>query len=209
MNPRQLYRSDDDRIFAGVAGGLAAYLDVDPVIVRLIWALSVLVTGSLTFWIYVVMMIVVPIEPTEWPQQSPWAPGGGPAGYQTGYTPPPPGAGQATDASSPSADPAAPASGQPPTAAPGGWWSDDWRWQRRQERWQRRQERRQRRAERYEYHSFGGPGLVLGLLLVLIGGMLAWHQLDPHFDLNLTWPVAIIAFGAILVASSFRFRDRS
>jgi phage shock protein PspC (stress-responsive transcriptional regulator) len=209
VNPRQLYRSDDDRIFAGVAGGLAAYLDVDPVIVRIIWLLSMFVTGSLTFWVYVIMMVVVPLEPTEWPPQSPWAPGGEPLGYQAGYTPPPPGTATANDASSPSAAPAASASGQPPTAAPGGWWSNDWRWQRRADHWQRRAERRQQRAERYEYHSYGGPGLVFGLLLVLIGGMLAWHQLDPNFDLNLTWPILIIAFGAILVASSFRFRDRS
>ena len=39
--------------------------------------------------------------------------------------------------------------------------------------------------------------------------MLAWHQIDPSFDLNLIWPVAIIALGLILVASSLRFRDRS
>jgi phage shock protein PspC (stress-responsive transcriptional regulator) len=210
-----LYRSADDRIFAGVAGGLAAYLDVDPVIVRIIWFLSIFVTGTLTFWAYVIMMVVVPLEPTEWPPQSPWAPGGGPAGFQTGYTPPPPGytppftgTAPAADPGSPSAGPDATAPGQPPAAAPGGWWGDDWRWQRRQDRWQRRAERWQRRAERHEYHSYGGPGLVFGLLLVLIGGLLAWHQLDPSFDLNVTWPVVIIAFGAILVVSSFRFRDR-
>ena len=34
MNPRRLYRSVDDRILAGVAGGVAAYFDVDPVIVH-------------------------------------------------------------------------------------------------------------------------------------------------------------------------------
>jgi phage shock protein C len=110
VNPRQLYRSDDDRIFAGVAGGLAAYLDVDPVIVRIIWFLSILVSVSLTFWVYVIMMIVVPLEPTEWPRQSPWAPGGGPVGYQTGYTPPAPG-------TAPAADPGNP---QPPLQVAGG-----------------------------------------------------------------------------------------
>jgi phage shock protein C len=198
VNPRRLYRSADDRIFAGVAGGLGEYLEMDPVVVRIIWFLSIFVTGSLTFWVYLIMMIVVPLEPTEWPPQSPWAPGGAPAGYQTGYTPPPPG-----NAPDPSA------SGQPPAPAPGGWWSNDWRGQWRQEHWQQRAERWQRRADRHEYHSYGGPGLVFGLLLVLIGGLLAWHQLDPNFDLNLTWPIVIIAFGAILVVSSFRFRDRS
>jgi hypothetical protein len=42
--------------------------------------------------------------------------------------------------------------------------------------------------------------------LILAGGILAWHQFDPSLDLALTWPVLIIAFGAILVVSSFRAR---
>jgi len=78
VNPRRLYRSSDDRTLAGVAGGLAAYLDVDPVIVRIVWFLSVFFTGTLTFWAYVVMIFVVPLEPSEWPPAAPWAPGGGP-----------------------------------------------------------------------------------------------------------------------------------
>jgi phage shock protein C len=254
VNQRRLYRSTDDRIFAGVAGGLANYLDVDPVIVRIIWFLSVFVTGTLTFWAYVIMMIAVPLEPTEWPPQSPWAPGGGPAGYGATYAPPAagpipsgepgaapggepgtapmsepaastgwtpgaaPAAAPGTPGAAPGAAPAPGAPGAPP--APGGWWSSDPRWQWRQDRWQARQDRWQarqdrwqqrwqNRAERNEYHAFGGPGIVFGLLLVIIGGLLAAHQFDPTFDLNLTWPVAIIAFGALLIVSSLRFRDRS
>ena len=88
MNPRRLYRSADDRILAGVAGGVAAYFDVDPVIVRIIWFLSIFFTGTLTFWAYLIMIIVVPLEPSSWPQQSPWAPGGGPGSYPPGYAAP-------------------------------------------------------------------------------------------------------------------------
>ena len=101
MNPRRLYRSADDRILAGVCGGVAAYFDVDPVIVRIIWFLSVFFTGSLTFWAYLIMIVVVPIEPAEWPPQSPWAPGGAPVG---GACAPPRRAGprSRTPASSPS-----------------------------------------------------------------------------------------------------------
>lgn len=217
MNPRRLYRSTDDRILAGVAGGLADYFDVDPVIVRIIWFLSVIFTGSLTFWVYLIMIVVVPLEPAEWPPQSPWAPGGGPIGPETGTMPPTTGPGPANDlgaapagdpGAAPSAGPAAAPSGTSPGAAPGGWWSNDWRSQWRQERWQHRAERWQQRADRHEYHEHGGPGLFFGLFLILVGGMLAWHQFDPTFDLSLTWPVVIIGLGAILVASSFRFRDR-
>lgn len=215
--PRRLYRSTDDSVIAGVAGGLAAYMDLDSALVRVIWLLSIFVTGSLTFWIYLIMMVVVPAEPSDWPAQSQWAPGGAPGWFTAGYTPPPssgpagaPGAPGAPGAAS--TDPNATIPGTPPSPAPGGWWGGDWRSQRRQERWERRQERWQtrwqNRSDRAEYRSYGGPGLAFGLMLVLIGGLLAWHQFDPNFDLNAAWPIAIIAFGAILVSSSFRFRNR-
>ena len=223
MNPRRLYRSSDDRILAGVAAGVADYFDVDPAIVRIIWFLSVFFTGSLTFWAYLVMIVVVPLEPSEWPAQSPWAPGGGPTGFEAAYTPPTTGPAANTAAAgaggSPTAtepgptipgDPTTPAAGTPPAPAPGGWWGDDWRSQRRQDRWQNRAERWQQRAERRELrhsHGHGGPGLVFGLLLILIGGMLVLNQVLPNFPINLTWPVVIIALGAILVVSSVRFRD--
>lgn len=221
MNPRRLYRSSNDRILAGVAAGVADYFDVDPAIVRIIWFLSVFFTGTLTFWTYLVMIVVIPIEPSEWPAQSPWAPGGGPTAFEAAYAPPTTGqaagtaaadAGSAPTATQPAADaaadPNAPAPGTPPAPAPGGWWADDWRSQRRQERWQNRAERWQQRAERHEMrHGHGGPGLVFGLLLILVGGMLVLNQVLPNFPLNLTWPVVIIALGAILVVSSVRFRD--
>jgi hypothetical protein len=41
-------------------------------------------------------------------------------------------------------------------------------------------------------------------LLILVGGLLAWHQVDPRFDIAVTWPVAVVALGAILVVSAFR-----
>jgi phage shock protein C len=219
VNPRRLYRSADDRILAGVCGGVAAYFDVDPVIVRIIWFLSVFFTGTLTFWAYLIMIVVVPVEYPEWPPQSPWAPGGTPIGPTppTGFE----GAAAAGESAAPAPGAApgpatppvgtTPASATPPTqaAAPGGGWPDDWRAQRRQDRWQRRAERWQQRAERLEERPHRGPGLIFGVLLILVAGMLAWHQLDPRIDLSLSWPIVIIAFGAILVASSLGWRDRN
>ncbi|MGZ6214307.1 MAG: PspC domain-containing protein [Candidatus Limnocylindria bacterium] len=74
---RRLYKSDRDRVIAGVAGGVAQYLDVDPTIVRVIWALLALVTGGVFFVLYIVMWIVVPHEPYtgEVPAGDPAAPG--------------------------------------------------------------------------------------------------------------------------------------
>jgi phage shock protein C len=59
----RLYRSPDDRMLAGVAGGLAEMLDVDPSIVRIVWAVLVVVTGGLALLVYIVMAIVVPERP--------------------------------------------------------------------------------------------------------------------------------------------------
>jgi phage shock protein PspC (stress-responsive transcriptional regulator) len=230
VNQRRLYRSADDRILAGVAGGVAAYFDVDPVIVRIIWFLSVFFTGSLTFWAYIVMIIVVPVEPTEWSAPAtPWAPGGtpignAPAGYAAYYTPPADGgtgqggeaapAGTQPTAETPEgttapADPNAPpvppgtapfVAGQPNQWGPAP--ASDWRWQRRADRWQRR-------AERMEVRGRGNGGLMFGLILIVVGGLLAWHQIDPNIDLGLAWPIGVVALGVVLVASSVRFGNRS
>ena len=60
----KLYRSRTDRKIWGVCGGLAKHFDVDPTIIRIIFFVSIL-CGSLGFWIYVIMAIIVPIEPEE------------------------------------------------------------------------------------------------------------------------------------------------
>ncbi len=62
MNAR-LYRSADDRIFAGVAGGLAEYWDADPSLIRIVWAMLVLLSGGIALLVYIVMAMVVPLSP--------------------------------------------------------------------------------------------------------------------------------------------------
>jgi phage shock protein C len=59
----RLYRSRDDRMLAGVAGGLAELLDADPSLIRVVWAVLVVLTGGLALLVYVVMAIVVPERP--------------------------------------------------------------------------------------------------------------------------------------------------
>ncbi len=58
----RLYRSQDERMMAGVAGGLAEYLDVDPTLVRLAWVLALFATGPLAVLLYVVCALVIPRE---------------------------------------------------------------------------------------------------------------------------------------------------
>jgi len=64
MNDR-LYRSRDDRVFAGVAGGIADYLAIDPSLVRVVWVILALFSGGAFLIVYIVMAFVVPEEP--WP----------------------------------------------------------------------------------------------------------------------------------------------
>ena len=61
---RKLYRSSDDRMLGGVAGGLGDFLTIDPTLIRLLFVLG-LVLGGAGFWVYLVMWIIVPEEPLE------------------------------------------------------------------------------------------------------------------------------------------------
>jgi len=63
----RLYRSTDDRMLAGVAGGVAETLDADPSLIRIVWALLVVLTGGVALIVYVGMAIVVPERPPGMP----------------------------------------------------------------------------------------------------------------------------------------------
>jgi len=56
---RRLYRNPDDRIIAGVAGGIGAYLNFDPVWIRLAFIVTSLVWGF-GFFVYIALWIALP-----------------------------------------------------------------------------------------------------------------------------------------------------
>ncbi len=58
---KKFYRSRTDRKIWGVCGGLAKYFGIDPMIVRIV-AVASLFCGTLGFWIYIIMALVVPVE---------------------------------------------------------------------------------------------------------------------------------------------------
>lgn len=60
---RRLHRSRTDTIVGGVAAGLASYLNTDPALVRIAWAILVPVTAGAALVAYVVAWIVVPESP--------------------------------------------------------------------------------------------------------------------------------------------------
>ena len=56
----RLHRSRDNRFLFGVAGGLAEYFDVDPVLVRMAWILLTVATVGLAVLFYVGLTISMP-----------------------------------------------------------------------------------------------------------------------------------------------------
>lgn len=59
---KHLYRSRNHRIIAGVAGGLADYLEIDPLIIRLIFLL-LLIGNGIGLIIYIIAWVVIPENP--------------------------------------------------------------------------------------------------------------------------------------------------
>jgi phage shock protein C len=60
-NTKKLYRSTKDRMLFGVCGGLAEYLDMDSMIIRLIFIILLFGGGS-GFLIYLVCAVLIPSE---------------------------------------------------------------------------------------------------------------------------------------------------
>lgn len=67
---RRLRRSRRDRMVGGVCGGIARYLDVDPVLPR-IAAVALALSGGLGVLAYLLAWIVIPDAPDDEPEQPP------------------------------------------------------------------------------------------------------------------------------------------
>jgi len=172
----RLYRSRDDRMIAGVAGGLADYLGLDPSLVRIAFAVLFL-AGGLGIFIYGVMWLVVPEEDELTPEQFAAASGAGATG----------------------AAGAPPATGSPggPSGAP-----VDWRTQRAAERDARRAAQRQRRAA--NPGEGRTVGLLIGGFLVLIGIAFLLRNFIPAIDFDLFWPIILVLIGVVILVAAFR-----
>ncbi|NLV72508.1 MAG: PspC domain-containing protein [Actinobacteria bacterium] len=69
---KRLYRSRTDRMIGGVCGGLAAYFDIDPTIIRVLWVVVTLMGGA-GILAYLILWVVVPLEsPGSFPPQPPY-----------------------------------------------------------------------------------------------------------------------------------------
>ena len=61
---KKLYRSATDKKLGGVCAGIAEYLDVDPTVIRLAWALFTLLGGAGVL-AYIIALLVMSTPPVE------------------------------------------------------------------------------------------------------------------------------------------------
>ncbi|MEW5989275.1 MAG: PspC domain-containing protein [Chloroflexota bacterium] len=61
MSQARLMRSETDKMFAGVCGGLAVYLGVDPVIIRFAFLVLIFASG-IGLPLYFILMLIMPSE---------------------------------------------------------------------------------------------------------------------------------------------------
>ncbi len=198
----RLYKSTTDRSLSGVCGGVAAWLGIDPSLVRVVWVLLALLSGGVFLIIYIVMAIVVPDAPPGWSPRSrfgrpepppPWGPGSGPGrgggapggawAGTTGWQ------GSSGPAGANGAPPAGDlqAGGMPPGSTP--WnWSEDWG---------------RERGTPYGRLRPDRAGVVIGAGLVALG---VWFLVKDYIAINwdLVWPVAVILLGGVMIAGAVR-----
>ncbi|HKO33752.1 MAG TPA: PspC domain-containing protein [Candidatus Limnocylindria bacterium] len=183
---RRLYRSRRDSVLGGVAGGVADYFDMDPSIVRVVWAVLALVTGGIFLVLYVVMWIVVPEGPSAATVAR--------AAAEDASAIPPGAAGEPgtgalpvasvsdTSASDTSAsDTSAPDTSAPDTSAPD---------------WATREQQLRRRGS--------GGAVVFGVILIAAGFWFLVDQYLPDIDTDLLWPVALVVLGVVLLVIALR-----
>ena len=62
---RRLYQIKDGAVISGVCKGLAAYLNIDVAVIRVLFVVLALVTGGVWILVYIVMMFVIPFAQTS------------------------------------------------------------------------------------------------------------------------------------------------
>ncbi len=61
MEVKRLFRSKENKVFAGICGGLGEYFEVDPVVIRLFSLLIIVLSGVLPgVVVYLLALTIVP-----------------------------------------------------------------------------------------------------------------------------------------------------
>ena len=75
---RRLYRCRHDRRIAGVAAGLAEFYGLDITLMRVLWFVSIFLTGGLSILLYLGLVLIMPQEPVTADEAALVAAGGAP-----------------------------------------------------------------------------------------------------------------------------------
>ena len=59
---KRLLRSNNDRMIAGGCGGIGEYLGINPIIIRLLWAIFTLISLGAGIIAYILAWIIIPEE---------------------------------------------------------------------------------------------------------------------------------------------------
>ncbi len=191
----RLYRSPTDRVIAGVAGGIAVWIRIDPSLVRIAWVLAAILSLGIFALIYIVMMIVVPLPPAGWvpPQPQRATPGGDPVpgwgqGAPTGGYPQASGPGHMAPGGTSPGQGAGPGPAAPGGTSPGPAAGPAWPTQ-----------------PTGVTTGARGARMAGGALLVLLGlWLLAGQYLN--LDWNMLWPLLVMGTGAVLIVAALRRR---
>ena len=65
MTNKRIYRSIKERKIGGVCGGLGEFLDADPTIIRLLWAIMTLLSIGVGIIAYLLAWIIIPESKKE------------------------------------------------------------------------------------------------------------------------------------------------
>ena len=186
---RRLARSSHDRLWAGVAGGVAEYFDLDASLVRLLFVLAAIVTWGAAVALYIVAWIILPRDDRD-PVAGP-APGRdwseefhsethrlAEEARRVASTFHGPDAPNAPDAASP---PPTNVTATPAPGEPDAWWQSD----------------------RYmDHHRHNHHPRTAGIVLVTIGGLflLANAGVFSWIQWQTLWPLVLIGLGVMLFA---------
>ena len=61
---RKVYRSRQNRVISGICGGLGEYFNVDPVLIRVIWVVTILAWGA-GIIAYLIAWLAIPLNPED------------------------------------------------------------------------------------------------------------------------------------------------
>jgi len=59
---KKLYKSSNDKVLAGVCGGIGEYFAIDAVVIRLLWVVFTLIAGA-GLIAYIIAAIIIPQKP--------------------------------------------------------------------------------------------------------------------------------------------------